>query len=123
MPHFSKKYLILFYFIFLQIGYYDPFVNAHRLGLTKVNEWGVFNYLSVDQFNYDETWLLQKEHRMNQFPLTFSVFFRYPSMFFYHSSFVNKTSAIYRAPRKFGIFGIDGFILANMAEILEGGYY
>lgn len=114
-----KQNLHSYYFSFLQIGYYDPFVNAHRLGITNVNEWGVFNYLPVDQFNFNETWLLQKEYRMNQFPLTFSIFDRYPSMITDYSRNFNYTGASQKVTKKIGYGGVDGLILGNLAEILD----
>lgn len=101
-----------------QIGYYDPFVDARELGLKNVNHWGVFNYLPVDLLDPDDAWILQKEDHMNRFPLTFSVFERYPSMI---SNFSNifDGSILSKVMNKIGYGGIDGLILGSLAEILE----
>lgn len=114
-----KLYLNFYYLPFLQVGYYDPFVNARRLGFTDTNEWGAFGYLPVDQFNFDETWLLQKEYRMNQFPLIFSVTSRFPSLIRAYPQTFKYTGAIEKAAKKLHLFGTDGLILGHLAEVLD----
>lgn len=111
-----KKYFLNYVFTF-QIGYFDPFVNARNLGLKNVTEWGVFNYLPVDQLDFGDPWLLQKEHHMNKFPLTFSVFERYPTMISNFSSIFGD-AFLTKEMNKIGFGGMDGLVLGNLAEII-----
>lgn len=102
----------------MQIGYYDPFVNVRSLGITNVDEWGIFHCFPLKYLNFDDSWLLQKEYNLNNFPLTFTVFRRYPTMM----QEVPKTFAksyISAGMKRSGYGGIDGLVLGNLAEALE----
>lgn len=104
--------------IFFQVGYYDPFVNALDLGITDTDEWGVYSKLPAKYLDLSDPWILQKEHNLNGFPLTFTVFERYPTM-------VSKvppsfeSSYIAGGMRETGYGGSDGLILGNLAKFLN----
>lgn len=100
------------------MGYYDPFVNSRELGITDTDEWGIFSQLRTKHLDLSDPWILQKEHNLNGFPLTFTVFERYPTM-------VAKvppafaSSYIASGMRITGYGGSDGLILANLAMYLN----
>lgn len=123
MTHLSKNHLKIdlfnnFFFSNSQVGYYDPFVNVRSLAIKNVDEWGIFHCFPLKYLNFDDSWLLQKEYNLNNFPLIFTVFRRYPTMI----KEVPKTFAdsyISAGMKKSGYGGIDGLVLGNLAQALE----
>lgn len=100
------------------MGYYDPFVNSRDLGITDADEWGVFSQLKMKYLNLSDPWILQKESNLNGFPLTFTVFERYPTMVADVPPAFGR-SYIAAGMHETGYGGIDGLILGNLAKYLN----
>lgn len=65
--------------------------------------------------NYADNWLIQKDYSFNGFPLTVSIFDRYPTMVPEIPETFAQTQYA-RGMKYSGYGGIDGFLLGNLAE-------
>lgn len=108
-----------FCFPFNQFGYYDPFVNVSELNVSNdFDEWGLYSSMPIKSYDFNDNWLVQKEYSMNYYPLTFTIFERYPTMvrdlpLYFAEEYYNK------AMKTSGYGGIDGLLLANLAENMK----
>lgn len=74
--------------------------------------------MPIKSYDFNDNWLVQKEYLMNYFPLTFTIFERYPTMVkdlpkYFAEEYYNK------AMKTSGYGGIDGLLLANLAEHMK----
>lgn len=107
-----------FHYYFIQFGYYDPFVNVGQFNLSNVDEWGIFHCMPISSMDFNDNWLVQKEYSLNNFPLVFTIFERYPTMVKNLPPYFADT--FYNGGMKFsGYGGIDGLLLGNLAQELQ----
>lgn len=93
-----------------QIGYFDPFVNVAYLNNSKFDEWGMFRCFPISfLMDFKDNWILRKDVSLNKFPLTFTVFERYPTMVATLPEFFQKTHYSHGMNHS-GYGGIDGFL-------------
>lgn len=108
--------------LIVQVGYFDPFVNVADLKIQnpgKFDQWGIFRCFPIKfLLDFDDNWILRKDSSLNKFPLTFSLFERYPTMVSKLPPYFEKTQYAHgKKHSKFG--GIDGFVLGSLAEKLD----
>lgn len=81
----------------------------------NIGGWGIYRSFPIKYFDYSDNWLLQKSYSLNQYPLTVSVFNRYPTMVKKVPKFFAQTHYA-RGMKLSGYGGIDGLLLGNLAE-------
>lgn len=103
-----------------QVGIYDPFENTQSLNVFEphADEWGIYLGLPIEDLDSRDSWILQKEYTMNGFPITVSIFDRYPTMVKEIPKYFAPTEMI-KAIRKSGYAGYDGFVLGNLATLMD----
>lgn len=84
----------------------------------NVDEWGVYQCFPIKYFDYDDNWLVQKSYSLNGFPLKISVFERYPTMVRKVPKYFAQTQYA-RSMNISGYGGIDGFLIGNIAQIMN----
>lgn len=80
--------------------------------------WGIYHLYPIKQFDYTDNWILQKAYSLNQFPLTVSIFERYPTMVSTLPKYFAQTQYA-RGMKISGYGGVDGLILGNLAEKMD----
>lgn len=84
----------------------------------SVDEWGIYQCFPINHFDYNDNWLVQKAYSLNAFPLKISIFERYPTMVREVPEHFAKTQYA-RAMNISGYGGVDGFLLGNIAQIMN----
>lgn len=87
----------------------------------KSTEWGRTEQMNLNDFDYNRTDLFNKFKNLNGFPLRINIFPRYPTAIKvdeFPIPFVNSylMNDVWRAD---GYGGVDGFMLANVAKMLN----
>lgn len=106
----------------VQVGYFDPFKRVFGRNVsTELDGWGIFKWIPIRLLNFDDDWLLRKENALNGFPVTVTMFMRYPTAvphdrmpLTFMTNYFNRNINNSR-----GTSGFDGLVLANMAEVLD----
>lgn len=86
----------------------------------NIDEWGIFRCLPIKYLDYTDNWMLQQTYSLNLFPLTMTIFERYPTMvkaaelpkYFMGTQFAEGI-------KYSGYGGIDGVILGNLASLMN----
>lgn len=84
----------------------------------NVGEWGIYRCFPIKHLDYTDSWLVQKEYNLNGFPITASIFERYPTMVKNLPKYFAETHYA-RGMKVSGWGGIDGFLLGNVALDME----
>ncbi|XP_031622960.1 uncharacterized protein LOC116340548 [Contarinia nasturtii] len=102
------------------IGIFDPFANTRQLNITdpNVDEWGIYRSFPIKYLDYTDNWLVQKAYALNGFPLTVSLFERYPTMWKDIPEYFAQTHYA-EGMKKSGFAGVDGLLLGNIADEMD----
>lgn len=116
---FAQSHLSFFFCIShlnSQVGVFDPFANTRYLGVTDpgIDEWGMFRCLPIKYLDFSDTWLVQKEYKLNGYPINVSIFERYPSMVKKIPKYF-APKEVAKAIKKSGYGGYDGLVFGNLA--------
>lgn len=84
----------------------------------NVDEWGIYRRHMLKYLDYTDNWMLQKAYSLNQYPLTVSIFERYPTMVSHIPKYFADTPFA-EGMKKSGYGGIDGFFLGNFAQQMD----
>lgn len=105
----------------LQVCYYDPYVNVAELKVPNAYEWGLFRCFPISLIDLMDDWILRKESALNNYPLSVTIFERYPTMVQKQGipPVFLKTHYAEAIEHSKGYGGFDGFILANLAKVLQ----
>lgn len=85
---------------------------------TSVDEWGIYRRLKLKYLDETDSWLLQKAYYWNQYPITVTVFERYPTMISHIPEHFASTKYA-DGMKKSGYGGIDGILLGNFANDID----
>lgn len=99
---------------------FDPFANTRELNITdpNVDEWGIYRSFPIKYLDYTDNWLVQKAYSLNGFPLTVSLFERYPTMWKDIPEYFAQTKNA-EGMKLSGFAGLDGFLLGNIADEMD----
>lgn len=83
------------------------------------DQWGIYQCFPINQLDYNDNWLIQKAYNLNGFPLNVSIFERYPTMVREIPKYFAETQYARTMNRSGGYGGIDGFLLGNIAQLMN----
>lgn len=93
----------------------------HEKNDTTHHDWGVFRWVAINLIDTNDDWLLRKEYIMNGYPITATIFTRYPTAVKtvdFPAAFLS-THYARGVQYSHGLGGSDGLILGNVANALN----
>lgn len=99
---------------------YDPYVNTQQMELdgSGYDEWGIYRCLPIKYLGLADSWLVQKEYKMNGAPIKVTLFERYPTMVKQVPKYFASTEMA-KAIKQSGYGGFDGLVLGNLATEMD----